>query len=614
MKLLWHRLSFWWFATMVPEYGPVTTINARETARKRRLFSSILLIAFLAAFLFTIQDMLSGTTLLQETEGMAGCCVPLCALWINRRGYLKCASSFYFLFALLTAFTSIYFLSLKIPVFSLYFWPVLLLLPVCSGLFLPAWGPLLLSMLEITFMYWFVHYGSRSQIALYLHDPAGQVQFLFLACILIFLAVVFSAIYAITTKKAVIQADRAVELEQAYAMLETAHATIQKQAVTDGLTGLPNHGAIVEQIEAELLRCQGSQRNCAIIFVDIDHFKRINDTWGHAAGDAALHEVGQRLREGIRRDDYAGRYGGEEFAILLSDIELSEAFDLAERLRCSIAGAPCLWQQKETQSVTPIPLTASFGLATYPLDGLTAGELLDVADTAMYTAKHTGRNRVCLPDEVEVAALKEDQDQQLPRYSEQSVLQTMATMATWHDRETQAHANRMIRLAEATMRVLGRSEDEVVLLCLAAQLHDIGKIGIPQAILQKPDSLSEDEWVVMRRHPQIGQQILAQAKGYFGLVSHIIVAHHERWDGQGYPYRLAGQEIPLGARILCVIDAFDAMTSSRPYREALSRAAARAELQRCAGTQFDPQVVDAFLQVLQAHEPPASIALTPASV
>ncbi len=135
-------------------------------------------------------------------------------------------------------------------------------------------------------------------------------------------------------------------LQRAYTKLEEAHATIQRQAVTDGLTGLPNHGAIVEQIEAELLRCQGSQRNCAIIFVDVDHFKRINDTLGHAAGDAALHEVGQRLRQGMRRDDSIGRYGGEEFAILLSGIEQSEAFNLAERLRSSIAEAPCLWQQK----------------------------------------------------------------------------------------------------------------------------------------------------------------------------------------------------------------------------------------------------------------------------
>lgn len=418
MKLFWHRLSSWWFATMVPAYGPFTTIEARETMRKRRLFSSILLIAFIAAFLSTIQNMLNGATLAQETASEIGWCVlPLCALWINRRGYLKSACFLFFLFTLLTAFTSIYFQSLEIPVLSLYLWPTLLLLPIASGLFLPAWGPLLLSMFEITFMCWFVHYGGRSRIALYIHDPASQVKFLFLACVLIFLAALISAIYAITTQKAVIQADRAVELEQAYAKLEMAHLTIQKQAVTDGLTGLPNHGAIVEQIEVELQHCQSSQRNCAIIFVDVDHFKHINDTWGHAAGDAALCAVGQRLREGIRKDDYVGRYGGEEFAIVLSNIEQTQAFDLAERLRSSIAGAPYLWQKEGTQSVIPIPLTASFGLATYPLDGLASGELLDMADAAMYAAKHSGRNRVCVPDEADLALLKGDKNTPLPQYS-----------------------------------------------------------------------------------------------------------------------------------------------------------------------------------------------------
>jgi len=181
-------------------------------------------------------------------------------------------------------------------------------------------------------------------------------------------------------------------------------------------------------------------------------------------------------------------------------------------------------------------------------------------------------------------------------------------MAAFHDQATQEHANRTIRLAEATMRALGRSEDEVVLLRLAAQLHDIGKIGVPEAILQKPGPLTEEEWGIMRRHPLMGQQILAQAKGQFGLVSHIVVAHHERWDGHGYPYGLAREEIPLGARILCVVDSYDAMTSARPYREALSEADARAELQRVAGSQLDPQVVAAFLQVLQVQEASVSIA------
>jgi HD-GYP domain-containing protein (c-di-GMP phosphodiesterase class II) len=289
-------------------------------------------------------------------------------------------------------------------------------------------------------------------------------------------------------------------------------------------------------------------------------------------------------------------------------MEQSQGFELAERLRISIAEAPCLWQREESQPVISIPITASFGLAAYPLDGLTARELLDTADAAMYIAKSTGRNRVCLPDEADMDLLKGDKTQ----YTEQSVLQTISTMATFHDQGTQAHANRMVQLAEATMRALNRPEEEIVLLRLATQLHDVGKIGIPEAILRKPGPLTEDEWGVMRRHPQIGQQILTQARGQFGLVSHIVVAHHERWDGQGYPYRLVQQEIPLGARILCVIDAYDAMTSSRSYREALPVAEAREELRRCAGTQFDPQVVEAFLGVLRAQEP--QVSSVPASV
>jgi len=147
------------------------------------------------------------------------------------------------------------------------------------------------------------------------------------------------------------------------------------------------------------------------------------------------------------------------------------------------------------------------------------------------------------------------------------------------------------------------------LIRLAAQLHDIGKIGIPDAILHKPGPLTPEEWAVMQSHPRMGQQILTQAGGRLDLISHIVVAHHERWDGQGYPYGLAQQEIPLGARILSVVDSYDAMTSTRSYREACSAAQARAELQHCAGSQYDPCVVDAFLQVLQAPEPQSVPAL-----
>ena len=181
-------------------------------------------------------------------------------------------------------------------------------------------------------------------------------------------------------------------------------------------------------------------------------------------------------------------------------------------------------------------------------------------------------------------------------------VQTLSAAAHVHDRGTSIHARRMVHLAEATACVLGRPTEESHLIRLAALLHDIGKLGIPASILNKPGPLTEEEWAVMSRHPEIGRQVLVQTGGIFVLLSRIVVAHHERWDGGGYPYGLSQEAIPLGARILSVVDAYDAMISERPYRQAISEADARAELARCAGSQFDPQVVEAFLQALTAQE------------
>jgi diguanylate cyclase (GGDEF)-like protein len=620
MKHVSQLFQSWWFPIMTPARTPLVTLAQRENMRKRRFFSLLLFVALMLTLGYITYAGITSAGITSFTHQIAvssfSVGITVSALWLNRRGNLTLACVVFFFSSGFTTLLGAQRIALTDPLILLWTCFLMTIFLVGLGFFVPAWMVLLGAVIENLLFFWYLLIFNHIQVTLLLSDSELQHALIYL-CILIYGSAFLSISYAVTTKRAVIQADRTAELEHAhqiishaYASLEVAHTAIQRQAMTDGLTGLSNHGAIVEQIEEELLHCQSSQCNCAIIFVDVDHFKSINDTWGHAAGDAALHEVGQRLREGIRKDDSIGRYGGEEFAILLSNIEPSEAFDLAERLRCSIAQAPCLWQQEETQAVISIPLTASFGLATYPLDGLIAGELLNIADAAMYTAKHTGRNRVCLPDEVDMASLK-GENQQLPQYNEQSLLQTMSTMATFHDQDTQAHANRMIRLAEATMRVLGRSEDEITLLRLAARLHDIGKIGIPDAILHKPGPLTQDEWGIMRRHPEIGQQILTQARGQFELVSHIIVAHHERWDGQGYPYGLAGQEIPLGARILSVVDSYDAMTSDRPYREALSEAKACEELQRGAGSQFDPQVANAFLQVLQAQA--SLVSIVPAS-
>lgn len=406
-----------------------------------------------------------------------------------------------------------------------------------------------------------------------------------------------------------------------------------RAAVTDAVTGLPNHRAIMNRIEEEISRCQRLHAqsgnlglneagvisegqafpgaSCAILFVDLDHFKRVNDTWGHRAGDAILCEIGSRLAATVRLEDFVGRYGGEEFAIVLTSADLDAASSTAERLREVIAQQPSYWETEETNAIVPITVTASIGVAVYGLHGTTREALIERADNAMYQAKHTGRDRVCIPDDVameaeevekDVAHLADDKSGELPTQTEIVAVQALTLAASTHDRGTDAHAQRMVRLAEATARVLGQSGEELHQIRLAALLHDIGKIGIPDAILRKPGPLTAEEWGIMRRHPEIGRQILEQMGGVFQCLADIIVAHHERWDGQGYPQGLARDEIPLSARVLSVVDSYDAMTSRRPYREPMSVSEARAELQRCAGRQYDPQVVEAFLHILDEEE------------
>jgi diguanylate cyclase (GGDEF)-like protein len=165
-------------------------------------------------------------------------------------------------------------------------------------------------------------------------------------------------------------------------------------ATTDAVTGLPNHRAIMNRIEEEIVRCQGGT-SFTMLFIDIDHFKQVNDTYGHRAGDAILQEVGVRLRTGIRAEDFVGRYGGEEFTIVLYDSDLEDASRIGEQLRASIADTPCTYEVEETQIVIPISVTASFGVASFRLHGITPHTLIESADHAMYTAKHTGRNRIC---------------------------------------------------------------------------------------------------------------------------------------------------------------------------------------------------------------------------
>jgi diguanylate cyclase (GGDEF)-like protein/putative nucleotidyltransferase with HDIG domain len=405
------------------------------------------------------------------------------------------------------------------------------------------------------------------------------------------------------------------QLQEAYDQQQVLLAEVDRlyreqaqAAVTDAITGLPNHRAVMGRLDEEVSRCQRCQGSCAVLFIDLDHFKRVNDTWGHLAGDAILREVGTRLRSSLRLEDFVGRYGGEEFAIVLADADLNGASETAERLRTIIANEPCSWQADETKAAVLIAVTGSFGVAIYQMHGVKREELIEYADHAMYRAKHSGRNCVCIADP-ELPSIQESPSFDDERYSQQATevapvqtVQALTAAASAHDRGTSAHAQRMMHLAEATAHQLNRSEEELQLVRLAALLHDIGKIGIPDAILHKPGPLTDEEWAVMRRHPEIGHQILKQAGGIFQHLANVVVAHHERWDGQGYPYGLVGEAIPMTACILAVVDSYDAMISRRPYREPLSMDEARAELLRCSGSQYAPSVVDAFFCVLDEQQ------------
>jgi diguanylate cyclase (GGDEF)-like protein len=361
-------------------------------------------------------------------------------------------------------------------------------------------------------------------------------------------------------------------------------------AVTDELTGLLNRRGFHELFETELERARRSGQPLSLIIGDLDHFKALNDRFGHAAGDRALEQLALILQTAKRRIDTAARIGGEEFAVVLPDSDHHAAYILAERMRREV---------RETFMYEPYDLTISLGVATFPVHGGTVEALIEQADDALYAAKALGRDRSVVWGEDLDGEVHEATGLHTPRGERHaSTMRALAEVIDEREHGSGAHSQAVARYAGAIARELGLEPEEIERVRFGGIVHDVGKVGVPDAVLRKPGWLSAEDWIEMRRHPEIGARILSGAQ--LADVSGWVLAHHERPDGSGYPAGLAGSAIPVEARILAVADAYESMTSHRVYRAALTPEQARTELVRCAGTQFDTLVVEAFLRVLDA--------------
>ena len=356
-------------------------------------------------------------------------------------------------------------------------------------------------------------------------------------------------------------------------------------ARTDSLTQLANRRELEERFAAELERSTRTARPLSIVVLDLDWFKEYNDRFGHSAGDRVLVLLAQALKRATRTSDIVARLGGEEFGVLAPETDETEAYLLSERLRAEVRSAFA----RETEK-----MTISCGVASFPIHGITSGELLHAADRALYEAKESGRDRSVVFKQAGVEGVEREQvaiERTSPR------LASLVSLAEAVDRRKGSPANsrRVARYAEALARKLRLPEEESERVRIAALLRDVGEVGVAESILNKDGPLDPRERLEVERHPEIGARIVGAAQ--LGRVGEWILTHHERPDGQGYPRGLREHQIPLEGRIVAVADAYAAMTADRPYRRPFSPHRARAELQARAGTQFDHDVVEAFLEL-----------------
>jgi diguanylate cyclase (GGDEF)-like protein/putative nucleotidyltransferase with HDIG domain len=426
----------------------------------------------------------------------------------------------------------------------------------------------------------------------------------------------------------------------------------QEQAITDGLTGVKTHRFFMEALSAEWKRATRAGRPFSLMLMDLDRFKLVNDGHGHLEGDLVLQRVARILEQNCRRSDVVARYGGDEFVVLMPETNIEQGRQLAAKL-CSWIGTDPLLREKS--------VTASLGIASFPQHGSTPQELIQVADASMYLSKHQGGNTVSTADSHNVDETKqwkhdvleaylgvtlkrlfstgpeafEEIYQRLDHFSQTlaagtpgpgdgilaangdshidieaqglaalppAVLDTVTSLALAIDAKdhyTQGHSLKVAAYAVLLCEALGMDEIETEEVRLGALLHDIGKVGIPENILNKNGPLNTEEWETMKQHVTFGAKILEPLRA-IARIRRIVGHHHEYFDGSGYPDGVNGDQIPLGSRIVSIADAYDTITSDRTYKKGRAAEEAMAELERCAGTQFDAELVRLFVARLRA--------------
>lgn len=363
---------------------------------------------------------------------------------------------------------------------------------------------------------------------------------------------------------------------------------LKELAVKDGLTGLFNHRSFQDILGSYIRNSKKENKEVSLLFMDIDNFKNYNDVNGHQRGDWLLTRLGEVLRNTVGDLGIVTRYGGEEFAVILYNQSEDIALNLGELIRQNIQNTYFIGQEHQPNK----HITLSIGVSTYPKVAKTKKELIELADNALYRAKSFDKNRV-----ERYYNILDEIDPSIDKKSLESVA-NMLNNINMKDKYTYGHSERVVIYAKKFATYLQMKDKDKKELLLGAYLHDIGKLEISKELLTKREKLSESEFNILRQHPTLGSDLVSSIKE-FAYVIPLIKYHHEKYDGTGYPSKLKGDDIPYLARILTIIDSFDAMTSKRPYNIRKDYKQAIGELEKCAGSHFDPELVYKFIEMLQ---------------